>query len=308
MSGGLPSWRDYAAFLPAGRRGQVRPPTATRWAWRGHDVRILRRGDGQAPVRVLLVHGGGGHAEALWPLASLIRADVADLAAVDLPLYGSTLPADPSAVRYDDWVELLVDLIAAEDDNRPLVLLGASMGGLLSVEAAELSGRVATAVVTCLLDPADWRARRAMTRFGPLGVLGAALPRRLPHRLARQLIPMSWVADLGAMSRDPGLTRLCATDPRGGGVQVPADFLASYLRYPHTRPEQVETPVLLAHPARDGWTPAEISVRWLRRSPAQAGIRLLAECGHFPVEEPGLGHLIEEVEKTCLGLVADQPP
>ncbi|RSZ63523.1 alpha/beta hydrolase [Corynebacterium hylobatis] len=305
MPGRLPSWRDYAAFLPEGRRRQVAAPTTQRWMWRGHDVRILRRGAGQAPVRVLLVHGGGGHAEALWPLASLIRADVADLAAVDLPLYGSTLPADPAAVRYDDWVGLLVDFIATEDDGRPLVLLGASMGGLLSVETAERSGRVAAAVVTCLLDPADWRARLAMARFGLLGVLGAALPRRLPGPLAHRLIPMNWVADLGAMSRDPGLTWLCATDPRGGGVQVPVDFLASYLRYPHTRPEQVETPVLLAHPARDDWTPAEISVRWLRRSPAQAGIRLLAECGHFPVEEPGLGHLIEEVEQTCLGLVAD---
>lgn len=304
MSGGLPCWRDYAAFLPEGRRGQVAAPTTERWMWRGHDVRILRRSAGQAPVRVLLVHGAGGHAEALWPLAALISPEVADLSAVDLPLYGSTLPADPAAVRYDDWVDLLVDLIAEEDDGRPLVLLGASMGGLLSVEAAELSGRVSAAVVTCLLDPADWRARLAMARFGPLGVLGAALPRRLPDRLARQLIPVSWVADLGAMSRNPGLSRLCAADPRGGGARVPAGFLASYLRHPHTSPEQVQTPVLLTYPARDDWTPAEVSVRWLRRSPAQAGIRLLTECGHFPVEEPGLGHLIAEVEETCRRLVA----
>lgn len=304
MSGGLPSWQDYAAFLPEGRRGQVRAPVVTRWSWRGHDVRILRRHAGRAPVRVLLVHGAGGHAEALWPLAALIGAGVADLAAVDLPLYGSTLPADPSAVRYDDWVDLLVDLIAAEDDGRPLVLLGASMGGLLSVQAAEISGRVAAAVVTCLLDPADRRARTAMSRIRPLGAVGGVLPRRLPRRLARQLIPVSWVADLDAMSRDPRLSRLCATDPRGGGAQVPVGFLASYLRYPHTPPEKVRTPVLLAHPARDGWTPAELSVRWLRRSPAQVGIRLLAECGHFPVEEPGLGQLIEEIEKTCLGLGA----
>lgn len=170
------------------------------------------------------------------------------------------------------------------------------------MEAAARSGRVATAVVTCLLDPADWRARAVMTRFGSLGVLGRWVPRRLPRRLAQLRIPIGWVADLSSMSRNPGLTHLCATDPRGGAARVPLGFLGSYMRYPHTPPEQASTAVLLAHPAQDVWTPAEVSVRWLRRSPAPVEIRLLSGCGHFPVEEPGLGQLIEAAEQVCVRL------
>ncbi len=253
-------------------------------------------------MRVLLVHGAGGHAAALWPVASLLPAEQVDLAAVDLPLYGRTTSADPAAVRYADWVALLQGLVAAEDDGRPLVLLGASIGGMLAHEVAATTGRVAAVVATCLLDPRDPRARAVMTRFGPLGVLGGPLARLLPHGLARRDIALSRVAALSRMSRDPGLSRLCATDPRGGGAQVPLGFLASYLTYPHTPPERMRTPVVLTHPAQDAWTPLEVSARWLRRVAAPAELVVLRGCGHFPVEEPGLQDLVGAVLRVADGV------
>jgi alpha-beta hydrolase superfamily lysophospholipase len=79
-------------------------------------------------------------------------------------LYGDTVEPDPSAVRYHDWLDLLCDLVESERAvaPRPLILFGASMGGMLAYEVAARSQAVDAAVVTCLLDTADPRARAAV--------------------------------------------------------------------------------------------------------------------------------------------------
>ncbi|GAB3118209.1 alpha/beta hydrolase [Janibacter alkaliphilus] len=292
----------YADFLPADRRAAAaREPRSTWWEWRGHRVHIARATDAQAAARVMVVHGAGGYSRALWPVAALLADEGLDVAAVDLPLYGRTSSPAPESVRYDDWVRLLVDLVDAEDDGRPLILFGASIGGLLALEVAARSARVAVVAATCLLDPADRRARARMTRFGPLGVLGRPVSHLARGRIASLSIPMRWVADLPVMGRDPQLGALCARDPLGGGAKVPLGFLASYMLYQHTPPEQVRTPVVLLHPAEDQWTPAELSVRVLRRLGSPGRLVMLRECGHFPVEEPGLTELITSV----LGVAED---
>lgn len=258
---------------------------------------MLRRLNPNAPVRVLVVHGAGGHSGALWPIASLLPEGQVELAALDMPLYGRTISPDPAAVRYQNWVALLCEFIASEDDGRPLLLLGASIGGMLAYEVAAQSGRPAAVVATCLLDPRDPHVRAVMTRFGPLGILGGSLARFLPDRFARRPVPMSWVAALSKMSRDPGLARLCTADLRGGGAKVPLGFLASFMTYRHLPPEEMQIPVTLAHPAKDDWTPVELSMRWLSRVAAPAELVMLRECGHFPIEDPGLADLVNAVER-----------
>ncbi|MDO5502135.1 MAG: alpha/beta hydrolase, partial [Actinomycetia bacterium] len=286
----------YVQFLPTSHRDAASiEPESTWWRWQGHEVHIARAADPTAPVRLLVVHGAGGHSGALWPIAALVASRGLDVCAVDLPLYGRTTSPQRAAVLYDDWVELLVDLIDAERDHRPLILLGASIGGLLAYEVAARSPHVTAVAATCLLDPSDWRARARMTRFGPLGILGRPLSRLAHGPVARIMIPMSAVANLARMSRDRRLSRLCATDPRGGGARVPLGFLASYLLYQHTAPEQNTTPITLLHPSRDAWTPVGLSLRVLARAAGPTELMMLRECGHFPIEEPGLSDLVAAV-------------
>lgn len=134
-----------------------------------------------------------------------------------------------------------------------------------------------------------------MTRFGPLGILGGPLSALTRGQLAASMIPMKWVANLSKMSRSPGLSRLCATDPLGGGARVPLGFLASYMRYRHAPPESLTTPVTLVHPSLYAWTPVELSMRVFRRIASPGKVVMLRECGHFPVEEPGITDLVAAI-------------
>lgn len=308
-----PTVSDYAQHLPTRWWPRVdTDPESTWFDWRGHDVHVLRRrrtsagsASRNAPsVRLVLIHGAGGHSGALWPLASLVPDELADLAAPDLPLYGSTRSSDPRAVRYDDWVELLIDFLAAEDDGRPLVLIGGSLGGMLAYEAAARTDRVAHVIATCLLNARDPRVRSAITRFG---LFATAAPLAIPlvtEGIARSSVKMDWVAPLEKMSRSEDLSRLCATDQRGGGVRVPVGFLTSFLQFEPTPGDQMRTPVTLTAPAADTWTPPELSIPWLAGISAPTSLVRLSECGHFPIEEPGLSTLVSTIVAVVSG-VAD---
>ncbi|WP_395308104.1 alpha/beta hydrolase [Mycobacterium sp. AMU20-3851] len=289
---------SYAAFLPPHRREMAMAlPRSTWLPWRGRRIHIARAGAPGAPVRAILVHGGGGYSGALWPLAGLVAADPeidVEVLAPDLPLYGYTEEPDPGSVRYTDWIDLLCDIVAAERarDDRPIILFGASMGGMLAYEVAHRTGLVDAVLATCLLDTADPVVRRAVARHPSLGRVGARALRAISPLLGSVRLPIRWLADMSAMSNDPALSRLCAADPRGGGARVPLGFLSSWLNHRHTAPKQYRgAPVTLVAPAADAWTPPELSLRFLQQISGDTTAVLLQRCGHYPIEEPGLTQL-----------------
>lgn len=282
---------SYAAFLPAEYTTDMVEPTSTWWPWRDMSVHIARATAPGATVRAMVIHGGGGYSGALWPAAAAAVGEGVEVMAPDLPLYGDTEVPDRASVRYDDWIDVLCDLVRAETaaDPRPLVLFGASMGGMLAYEVAARTEHIAAVVATCLLDTSDPAARAAATRVPWLGRTGPALLRAVDPVLGRVRVPIRWLADMRHMSSDPRLSALCAADPRGGGARVPLGFLSSWMNFVHTRPESyAAAPVTLVAPAADLWTPPELSVRFLQRIPVSTITVMLANCGHYPIEEPGL--------------------
>ncbi|GAC68119.1 alpha/beta fold hydrolase [Gordonia soli] len=299
----MTTWTEYADLLPEPwrSRASATPPQESWWRWELHgrpvDVQIARAPRPDARVRVMVIHGAGGHSGALWPAAAVLADNGAEPLAPDLPLYGRTRLDEPGRVRYADWVDLLTDLVIAETDRdpRPLIVFGASMGGMLAYEVAARTGRVAAAVATCLLDlSGDRAAVRAATRW-PL--IGQFAPTTLPT-IARFVgdvrIPIGWIAPLDRMSADSRLSRLCATDRRGGGGRVPIGFLADAMTFAHTPPEEYAGPaVTLVHPAEDAWTPPALSRRFLDRIAGPTSMHLLDGCGHYPIERPGIDRLAE---------------
>lgn len=209
---------------------------------------------------------------------------------------------------YDDWIALLVALLAAKDDGRPVVLLGAGIGGFLAVQAAAASRGVAAVVATCLLDPRDAGTRAVLTRFGSFALPFIPLLALVRRPLARIPVKISWFVDLAHMGRNPALGRLCARGPRGGGAWLPLGFLASYLRHPHTQARTVPLKVHPMHRELDQWTPMALSERTLGSLPGPTGSRLLRGCAHFPLGEPGLQDLLDGLGEVLDDAASGQDP
>lgn len=281
----------YLAFAPNDLIGSV---PATHDVWRAlpfADVRSVIWPHADAAVRVLVLHGGGGNADAMAPIAALAHAAGAEVVVPDLPGYGRTRPARRGRVVYDHWVATGQAL--AEADDRPLLIVGLSIGGMLAYDVAATAGRAAAVVATCLLDPRRREVREAVSRTPAMGRYGPSILTALRSVLDPIRVPISWTGDMAKVANDPELARRCLSDRSGAGARVPLGFLRSWMS--STRPTPAENftvcPVVLAHPAQDRWTPPALSVEFLRRIAAPARLQMLDGAGHFPVEQPGAGQL-----------------
>lgn len=280
----------YADFFP----GQpAAAPRSECFGWDDGVLRVDRHGPADASVTVVLVHGAGGYGRMFASLAAGLADAGHEVLAPDLPGYGLSA-ATWNQVDYGAWKRALLALIDAEHQRRlrQIVLFGASIGDYLAYLVAAESTWVHGLVATTLADPRDPMVQAALVRRPWMrGLLPALRPL---SRLTRNLrVPVRWFTHMQRMSRNPALTALVCADPLGGGNRVPLGLLASLFdTAPALEPEQfLRCPVLMVHPARDDWTPVAISDSFFLRLAAPKQRVLLANCGHFPIEQPGLDQL-----------------
>lgn len=303
-------WRRTLARYPPELRDPG-PVVEERRRLRGVDVHVDRLPAPDAPLTIVVAHGGGGYGRLFTPFARLLAAGRAEVVAPDLPGYGLTRPDGP--VDYADWAACVRDLAREERarTGRPVVLVGASMGGLVAYDAAaQLGDDVAGLVVTCLLDPGDRAARRVLTRVPWWGEHAPTLLRAVPAAADRLRVPLGRIAPVHAIANDPALAAAVAADPAGGANRVSVRFLRTFLgSRPVVPPEEFTAcPVLLAHPGADAWTPPEVSVRFAERIAAPTEIVLLDGAGHIPVEQPGLSQLAGAATRFLDGVIGRSSP
>lgn len=237
----------------------------------------------------------------LAPVGVLAQQLGAEALAPDLPGYGHTVVPDRRAVRYEDWVGAVAQLATeVAVPGRPLVLVGASMGGRLALDAAHRLGPsvVQAVVATCLLDPRRPDAAAVVAKHDLLVRFGLPLLRASRRLTDRRLVPIRWLAPIDDIANDPELAQTCATDPLGAGVSVPLGFLRSWLEHdPGYEPATFQAcPVVLAHPVDDHWTPLDVSRSFLDEMIVPTQLVLLEGCGHFPVEPGAVPGFITALE------------
>lgn len=289
-------WQRYQTFFPGGLR--VTPdnaPTERWWFWRGLPVHLDRVDDSLAPAKLIMLHGAGSYGRMLAPYTRLPSVQGLEIIAPDLPGYGLTGPS-LRAVNYRMWVDCVADLVAAERrvDDRPVVLLGVSIGGRLAYDVAvrrDVSG-VPGVIATCLLDPRRSDVRTRIASHWAIGRVAGLLP-PVPFPLGAFRVPIRWVANMAAVSNQTQLSNLVAADPLGGGNSVSLRFLRSYVHSaPIVEPEKFDgPPLLLAHPEADLWTPKHLSLAFFDRLRGPKRFAVLGGAGHLPVEETGLADL-----------------
>lgn len=282
------------------------------WAWADHrgaewQLNVEHVGADDAPVRMVLVHGAGGNAAAIWPFAAHLSLCGARVTVLDLPGYGlgRQVSGRRGDLLYADWLGALKCLLDREDDHRPLVLVGASMGGVLALDAAARTGLADRVLVTCLLDVTRPEVRAGIVRW-PWLRAGLPLLRLARGPLARVRLPMRWVTPMAMISNSPGLSAEVLRDARGGRGAMPLGWFRSFLATgPAVPPEEITgPPVTLLHPDQDRWTAPELSEAYLARIAGPTRAARLEGCGHFPVEEPGFGQLLAEVSAEVASLTA----
>jgi len=290
-------WRRYQPFFPAEAQITAGHEPEEEWfAWRNAAIHLDRFAAPTAPLTIILAHGGGGYGRMFAPLGRLLHAAGYEVVAPDLPGYGLSR-ADDALTTYPAWVALLCDLAASEHrrNGRRVVFFGGSLGGYLAYLCAARLGPqlVAGVIATTLADPRSALVRRQFARNAL--VLHALMP-LMPWFAALTgslKLPVKWFTKMDAMANQPALNRLVAGDPFGGNVSVPVRFMHSIFAVrPDIEPEDFNVcPVLLAHPAEDRWTGIASSRPFFDRIKGEKSLIMLENCGHFPVEEPGISQL-----------------
>ncbi len=93
---------------------------------------------GHATASVLIVHGLGEHSGRYERTGSILAASGLDVTALDLEGFGGSSGRRAYLHRWDSWLDDLDDRLGVlRAAGRPVVLLGHSLGGLLSLTYAE---------------------------------------------------------------------------------------------------------------------------------------------------------------------------
>ncbi|TQN43642.1 pimeloyl-ACP methyl ester carboxylesterase [Blastococcus colisei] len=168
----------------------------------GGPVHYVDFGGPDAAPTVVLVHGlGGSHLN--WDLFAPLLSDHARVLALDLPGFGRSEPGDRRTTVHDN-VQVL-DRFLAEVAGTPAVLVGNSMGGMISILQAAASPRTVDGLV--LLDAAVPGPRRALDPLVAATFAAYAIPRVGERFLAlrrKRSTPLRQVRDM---------LRLCGVDP-----------------------------------------------------------------------------------------------
>lgn len=308
-----PSWRSYRDILKSEFGVTIdREPDERREDILGHDTHIdewAARADAEADPpdpashgTVILVHGGGGNGRVLAPLAQSIAKMGWRVLAPDLPGFGITRPAEDWRGDYAAWPAVVAELADRQDE--PVVLFGASMGGLTAFHAARMMQRPPAAVVaTTLLDLSDPSTFVGTARWRALGWLSLFSARLMPWVMDRLSLPLRIVAPLDAMSANGTMTEYFQTDPLLGARWVPLRFWRSV----HTfRVERFDLPcpLVLVHPGADEWTPPDESLKTFKKVSSEKRYVLLPSGSHLPIEPGAFAAMVQEIGIVLGGAVS----
>lgn len=297
------------------------PAEPEHWTWEQPDGRgldVVWRQQGQGPESsdspaVVLVHGFGassGH----WRYTMPSLATQTPTFALDLIGFGGSsqpkavLPSDPDAQRQTPSDEALVygfDLWAAQVEafcrqivQRPVLLVGNSIGGVVVLRAAQQLGAHCQGVVLIdcaqrLMDDKQLASQPAwMAWIRPLlktlvsqRWLSTALFRNAARpRVIRSVLGQAYPS--GANVDDALVDLLYQPTQRPGAAEAFRGFINLF--DDHLAPEllaTLEQPVHLIWGERDPWEPVAEAQDWAERFACIQSLTVLPRVGHCPHDE-----------------------
>ena len=204
------------------------------------------------PARAVLVllHGLGDHSGLYGVLVERMVSHGLAVHAPDLRGNGQSAGRRGHVRRWSDFREdlrLLLRLVISEEGERPLFLMGNSLGGLIVLDYA-------------LYFPQGLRG--VIASAPPLGDLGVPAPLMALGRLFSRVLPgltLPTGMDLSGLARDPAVVAEALADPlfhRLGSARLSTETTAA-IRRVHALAPRFPAPLLLLHGSADRMVPPD---------------------------------------------------
>jgi len=235
----------------------------------------------------LLIHGWSSSWYAMSPLMPML-AQRFSVIAVDLPGYGESPPLHKRAT-IPDYADLLAHLIEEVNSGGPVVLIGHSMGGMISATLAlrypvlvermvmlcpTISGRLSN-YINIFVSPIT-----VMERFGLGSFLVSTTEKVVVGITDRLMRPASFSERTGITEADYMRLRADARRPGQGRVRAEC-FSAMRANNLVGKIGKVEAPALVLWGAEDNTVPLRdasvIADEW-----PNADLRIIPKAGHWP--------------------------
>lgn len=252
---------------------------------RGQKIHVMEAGNPGRQV-ALLIHGWSSSWYATSPMLALLAQRFHCLA-IDLPGYGQS-PRLSGRTTIPRYVELLADLISTTSDS-PVVLVGHSMGGMISLSLAlrypilvermvllspTISGNLST-FINLFISPIT-----LLERFGLGSLIVSAVESSVVGITDRLMRPALFAERSGITSADYERIRLDARRPGQGQVRAEC-FRAMQENDLRGRLHELETPTLILWGAEDNTVPLRdagvVADEW-----PEADLRIIPKAGHWP--------------------------
>ena len=283
-------------------------PMQSLWTWESHDIGWSVMGDRTAPKAVLLIHGFGANTNH-WRFNQPVLAEQIPTYAIDLLGFGRSdqpqarlndEPATEQTVQYcfDLWAQQVADFCHNVID-RPVVLVGNSIGGVVALRAAQLLGEERCKEVV-LIDCAQRLMDDKQLATQPAWMAWI-------RPLLKTLVSQRWLSTaLFRNAARPALIRnvLKQAYPSGRNID---DALVSLLLTPSQRPGAAEAfrgfinlfddylaplllkdlsiPVHMIWGEADPWEPVKEAKEWKQKYDCIQSLMVIPHAGHCPHDE-----------------------
>lgn len=251
----------------------------------GQQVHLVEQGRPHRQI-ALLIHGWSSSWYAMSPLMGILAQRFRAIA-IDLPGYGES-PPFPLRATIPAYVDLLADLIV-DLTEEPVVLIGHSMGGMISLTLAlrypalvermvlispTISGRLSS-YINMVVSPIT-----LLERFGLGSLIVSAFERKMVGLTDRIMRPASFAERSGITSQEHKRLQEDVRRPGQGRVRAEC-FFAMLANDLSDRLEEVQVPALVLWGAEDNTVPLRdagiVADEW-----PQADLRILPKAGHWP--------------------------
>lgn len=295
-------WKNYQTFFPEELRiNEHNQPTEEWWNWNDYHIHLDRMSVPNSKIIVVFIHGAGGNGRLFAPYARMLQLYGYDIVSPDLPPYGLSYRESSKPMDYHEWIQIMTEFIEQEfnRDGKPIVLLGASIGGMLAYHVASVSKQVKGLIVTTFVDTSNQEVRDQIAPNKLISRMGKFMLDKFSFVLDSFQISVSKVSRMQLITNNYDLTKLIMNDPRAAGTRISLRFLRTFLNMKLVvEPEYFDVcPILLIHPEVDPMTPYRLSESFYNRLQCEKKCVILEGAGHFPIEQPGVEQMKAAIHK-----------